>query len=285
MADGTLTGVSLAAGLSPEDQLFLSVLPEEHRELLKLCAPLRNLDSETVEWLRREHKLSASLADLTAYPFVRPVRTSPGVYRLKESMRLLVLGTWWNDQPPDVLPSNLSKLAGELVAELEEHPRTEEADVVELRFFVDPGEALEEWKSLFHAADDRFDLVECRRLLDLLHPLATIGLGDVESVNNEYQDYVEARSQLTDDWHRTSAFVLPSSSEAAFEDLLRTPGGRGLRQDHASAVAADASLRSLAVPHPLRPDGLRPRGSRRGRPRTPPGPPRVRRPARPSTAW
>ncbi|SNS14841.1 hypothetical protein SAMN04488107_1602 [Geodermatophilus saharensis] len=245
MADGTLTGISPTAGLSPEDQLFFSVLPEEHRSLLKLCAPLRHLDSGTVEWLGREHHLSASLADLTGYPFVRPVRTTPGVYRLKESMRLLVLGTWWDDQPPDVLPSGLSELADKLVAELGKRPGTEEADVVELRFFVDPGKALDEWKSLFHRADDRFDLVECRRLLDLLHPLATIGIGDVESVSNEYQDYVETRSALTDDWHRTNAFVLPSSSGAAFEDLLRGTRGRMLELGAVGGYGKTMHLRWL----------------------------------------
>ena len=226
MDDGTVTVISPVAALSPEDQLLFSVLPEAHRELLRRCAPLRRLDRETVDGLGKG--LSASLEDLTTYPFVRPVGAAPGVYRLKESMRLLVLGSWWDDQPPDAVPTGLAKLAKRLAAELEHRPGTEPADIVELRFFVDPAKALDEWKDLFHEADECFDLVECRRLLDLLRPLATIGLGDVEATSNEYQDYVEARSQLTDDWHRTGAFVLPSSSRDAFESLLQGDQGRML---------------------------------------------------------
>ena len=125
------------------------------------------------------------------------------------------------------MPPDLAALCDRLAALLNDKPDTDPAELVGLRLFAAPQQALEGWKQLYAMADNCFDLVRCRFLIGMLGWMATVD-PQVDAVREDYQAYVEGRSLWTDEWYRTGPFLLPAASGDAFEALLRESQGRVL---------------------------------------------------------
>ena len=202
-------------------QLQMSILPDEERELLMRCAPLRRFSADVLSELQPDGE--ATLARLTTYSFVQKVSEQPGMYRLRDDMRRALIESWWEEEPDNDVPPELSELSARLAHRLKDIPDTDRADIVGLQLFAEREPALEAWKTLFIDAEQRFDLLRCRSLLALLSWMADV-FPDIEAVREEYQTYLDARSFWTDEWYRTSAFVLPQTSATAFEEFLSGKG-------------------------------------------------------------
>ena len=222
----------LPATVSPNASLLelsVSLLPAPERRLLMYLAPLTSFDDELVDAVADQCGAAghATLAGLLRYPFVLKVRDRPGRYRIRDDMRRVLLGSWWDGQPSGSVPSDLAALCEYLAARLAQTPETDQAELVGLRLFADPRPGIEAWKQLYAAADKRFDLVRCRFLIGTLGWMAAVD-PEVDAVCADYQAYVEGRSLWTDEWYRTASFLLPAASGEAFEALLRGDQGRVL---------------------------------------------------------
>jgi tetratricopeptide (TPR) repeat protein len=209
--------------------ISLSLLAAADRDLLTRLAPLTSFDDEIVSEVEAGHGPGevAALASLVRYPYVLKVRGRPGRHRIRDDMRRVLLDSWWNGQPPGAVPPDLAALCDRLALLLDGKPDTDPAELVGLRLFAAPHEALEEWKQLYAMADNRFDLARCRFLIGMLGWMATV-YPEVDAVREDYQAYVDGRSLWTDDWYRTASFLLPAASGEAFEALLRGDRGRVL---------------------------------------------------------
>ena len=222
----------LPATVSPNASLLelsVSLLPAPERRLLMYLAPLTSFDDELVDAVAGQCGAAghATLAGLLRYPFVLKVRDRPGRYRIRDDMRRVLLGSWWDGQPSGAVPADLAALCERLAGRLAETPETDQAELVGLRLFAAPRPGMEEWKELYAAADKRFDLVRCRFLIGMLGWMAAVD-PEVDAVCADYQAYVEGRSLWTDEWYRTASFLLPAASGEAFEALLRDDQGRVL---------------------------------------------------------
>jgi tetratricopeptide (TPR) repeat protein len=219
---------TMPGNLSPL-AVSLSLLPAPERDLLKYLAPLTSFDDDIAREVAPGHGPgeAATLTSLAGYPFVFKVRDRPGRYRIRDDMRRVLLDSWWSGQPSGAAPPDLAALCERLAGRLAEKPDTDPAEVVGLRLFAAPREALDQWKQLYAKADKRFDLVRCRFLIGMLGWMAAVD-PEVDAVREDYQAYAEARSLWTDDWYRTGPFLLPAASGVAFEALLRGDQGRVL---------------------------------------------------------
>lgn len=241
-------------------ELYWSLFPPSHHELLRRCALLDSFDGDITADLSPDG--DATLDDLLEYPFVYQVRGQPGAYRLREDIRHSLMESWWEGQPPDAVPPELSGLCEHLATRLERISRTDRATVVGLRLFVDDQaalrDALSEWKKLYAAADQRFDLLRCRSLIGVLTWMATVS-PDVEEVREEYQAYADARSLWTDEWYRSSSILHSEVTDAAFDSLLTGDRGRMLELRGAGGYGKTTHLRWLiarrCVPADLRAAG------------------------------
>ena len=208
----------------------LSLLPASERVLLTKLAPLTSFDDEIVSEVAggwRPGEEVATLAGLVRYPFVRKVRGRPGRYRVRDDMRRVLLDSWWDGQPSGIVPPDLAALCERLAVLLRDKPDTDPAEVVGLRLFAAPVQALEQWKQLYATADQCFDLVRCRSLIGMLGWMASVD-PEVDTVREDYQAYVEGRSLWTDEWYRTGTFLLPAASKDTFETFLGGERGRVL---------------------------------------------------------
>jgi tetratricopeptide (TPR) repeat protein len=224
----------------------LSVLPAAHRNLLTRLAPLTSFDDEIVGELAADNRPdeAATLASLVRYPYVLKVRGRPGWHRIRDDMRRVLLDSWWNGQPSGTAPGDLVALCERLARRLEAKPDTDKAELVALRLFAAPHEALEEWKQLYATADNCFDLARCRFLIGMLGWMATVD-PEVDAVREDYQAYVDGRSLWTDEWYRTGSFLLPAASGEAFEALLRGDQGRVLELQGSGGLGKTMHIRWL----------------------------------------
>ena len=194
-------------------ELSVSLLPAPERRLLTYLAPLTSFDDELVNVVAGQCGTAghATLASLLRYPFLLKVRDRPGRYRIRDDMRRVLLGSWWDGQPSGAVPRDLAALCERLAESLPEESDTDKAELVGLRLFAAPRQGMEEWKELYAAADKRFDLVRCRFLIGMLGWMAAVD-PEVDAVCADYQAYVEGRSLWTDEWYRTASFLLPAAS-------------------------------------------------------------------------
>jgi hypothetical protein len=206
-------------------ELYRSLLPSSHHELLRRCALLDTFDGDITAYLSPDGNVG--LDDLLDYPFIYKVRGQPGSYRLREDIRHWLMESWWEGQPPDAVPPGLSRICADLVKRLEQNPAADDATVVGLLLFVNYQAALGQWRNLYQAADVGFDLLRCRSLIGMLTWMATVS-PEVEAMREDFQAYADTRSLWTDEWYRTSSFEPPGGSVAAFESLLRSDSGRML---------------------------------------------------------
>jgi tetratricopeptide (TPR) repeat protein len=224
----------------------LSLLPAHEQELLRYLAPLTSFDEEIVSDVapRGEPGDRTTLASLAGYPFVLKVRDRPGRYRIRDDMRRVLLDSWWDGQPSGAVPPDLAALCKRLAGRLQRRPDTDPAEVVGLRLFAAPQDALAQWEDLYAAADKRFDLVRCRFLIGMLSWMAAVD-PEVDAAREEYQAYVEARSLWTDDWYQTGTFLLPEASGRAFESLLRDDKNRVLELQGSGGFGKTMHIRWL----------------------------------------
>ena len=220
---------SAAPQRSPLLEATLSLMREPERALLMRLAPLVSFDRTIFGRVSRDIGSAevVPLADLAEYRFVLEVRDRPGRYRIRDDMRRVLLDSWGEGQPSGTVPDDLSAFCERLAGQLSRIPGTDPAEVLSLRLFTAPPQALEEWKDLYAEADQRFDLVRCRSLIKMLSWVAAVS-PDVDAVREDYETYLEARGLWTDEWYRTGPFVLPVSSDQVFESLLRGDQGRVL---------------------------------------------------------
>ena len=246
--------------------LSLSLLPAPERNLLTRLAPLNSFDDEILAVVAREAGGAGdvTVADLARYPYVLRVRGRSGRYRIRDDMRRVLLDSWWEERRSGAVPPDLAALCDRLAGWLEEKsPETDQADLIGLRLFARPHEALGQWRQLYAQADDCFDLAQCRFLIGMLGWMAAVD-PEVDAVRDNYQAYVDGRSLWTDEWYRSGPFLLPVASDEAFEALLQGDRGQvlelrgpALRQDHPHPLADRPPLRPRDGAHPLRPDRLR----------------------------
>src|SRR3984957_5333114 len=220
----------LPATLSPNAallELSVSLLPPPEQDLLRYLAPLTSFDDELVNAVAADCGTAGdvTLARLARYPFLLKVRDRPGRYRIRDDMRRVLLGSWWDGQPSGSVPPDLAALCERLAGRLAQTPDTDQAELVGLRLFAAPRQGMEEWKQLYAAADKRFDLVRCRFLIGMLGWMAAVD-PEVDAVCADYQAYVEGRSLWTDEWYRTASFLLPAAGGGAFEARVRGDQGR-----------------------------------------------------------
>ncbi len=236
---------TISANLSPLS-VSLSLLPAPERDLLRRLSPLTSFDDEIVSEVAAGHRPGevATLASLVRYPFVLKVRGRPGRHRIRDDMRRVLLDSWWDGQPSSAVPADLAALCDRLAGRLEQKPGTDEAELVGLRLFAAPQEALEEWKQLYATADKCFDLVRCRFLIGMLGWMAAVD-PEVDAVREDYQAYVDGRSLWTDDWYRSGPFLLPAASGEAFEALLGGDQGRVLELQGSAGYGKTMHVRWL----------------------------------------
>lgn len=142
--------VTLPGNASPL-LISLSLLPAADRDLLRRLAPLTSFDDEIVGELTagRGPAEAATLASLVRHPYVLKVRGRPGWHRIRDDMRRVLLDSWWDGQPSGTVPPGLAALCEDLARPLAAKPDTDKTDIdkaelVGLRLFVDPHEALGE---------------------------------------------------------------------------------------------------------------------------------------------
>jgi cellulose synthase operon protein C len=217
-------------------QLQMSVLSDYERALLMACAPLNQFTPQLLSGVPPQllsgvppQLLSGvqpdpkeAIEQLVRHSFIQRVSHQPRVYRVSDYMRRALLESWWQEAPGREVPPKLAELSRHF-AETLRAAGTDDVDVIGVALFAGRDSALEEWEILFTEAEQRFDLLRCRSLLDLLS-WASIMTADFEAVREQYQTYLDTRSLWTDEWYRTIAFVLPHASEGAFEELLTGSG-------------------------------------------------------------
>src|SRR4051794_34529290 len=104
MADRAMSG-TLTGARSPEIELYLSLLPSAHRELLRRCAVPPAFDAADVEALSADMSdEDVSVDSLVCYPFVEEREDRPGSWQLRPSVRAALLESWWKDGPLDAVP-------------------------------------------------------------------------------------------------------------------------------------------------------------------------------------
>src|SRR3984957_18508854 len=256
----------LPATLSPNAallELSVSLLPPPEQDLLRYLAPLTSFDDELVNAVAADCGTAGdvTLARLARYPFLLKVRDRPGRYRIRDDMRRVLLGSWWDGQPSGSVPPDLAGWCERLAGRLADKPDTDQAELVGLRLFAAPRPGMEEWKQLFAAADKRFDLVRCRFLIGMLGWMAAVD-PEVDAVCTDYGAYVEGRSLWTDEWYRTAPFLLPAASGEAFEALLRGDQGRVLELQGSGGYGKTMHVRWAGRPRPPVPAQARTRCAR-----------------------
>ncbi|MGO9902613.1 MAG: hypothetical protein ACLP0J_23665 [Solirubrobacteraceae bacterium] len=139
-------------------------------------------------------------------------------FRFEEDVRLALLAEWWPAEPTQGVPPELQAFSARLLEILTRRDAGPD-ELLEPLLFANPIEALRSFDELFNKADKRFDLVQCRRLLDLLEPLARFS-ADAEARRDLCRAHLNARRLWIDDWYSTLTALVPKSNEAALDRLL-----------------------------------------------------------------
>ncbi|HXM57400.1 MAG TPA: hypothetical protein VOB72_18525 [Candidatus Dormibacteraeota bacterium] len=218
--------------------------------MLQRCAAVRTFDRELfeIELAAGPAPDAPDLGDLIELGDVEPLPDRLDEYRVSAPARLHFLHLWW-PEGRDELGGTAPRALVEFSARMASRYRAERRPLDELYqlLLADPPAARDLFGRLFAEADERFDLVHCQALVDLLSLPERLPFlsSELLELRDDRQRYLRARSLWSLEHWQIGRFLEPAGARREFERLLDSPAERVLHLSAPGGMGKTMLLRWL----------------------------------------
>ena len=196
------------------DEISVSLISPDERELLKCCAVVRTFDEKLVDTYFRPQvpgadKQSVPFSRLTSHDFVQRVPRTEDVYFLLPAARKQYYDSWWESSDGNVpvsrpeVPESLRKLSLSLIEHYAALGNAGNLDLLAQLVFVDKEKARQLFDELYKKADKDFDLARCRDIINVLTGLEDVLGTSFAKTLNDTDRYLRARTLWAAEYYQT----------------------------------------------------------------------------------
>jgi tetratricopeptide (TPR) repeat protein len=208
-------------------------------ELLRRTALVRALDASLYQGPLVQNLpagIVPSFSEFVNRPELEPLSAESGAYIVRDNLRPKLIEQWRSD------PAGLHSFSQSLVNYFQ---TSSPLDVFTHQIFADPPAALSLFRSLYAAADARFDLAECDTLLRILRNRTDLRGPELTAALNDREQYFRSRSLFADEWLRSAYFLERPGVMQQFQKFLEASPPWLLRVFSAGGGGKTAYLRWL----------------------------------------
>ena len=192
----------ILAGVSSLNELLDKLAAVESARfpeiLWKRCALVRDFDEPLYAVLIEDLQCPA-FSDFTKASDVEPVAPDASRFALRENARKKYLALWQREDPA------LADFSNRLLAYYRAQNDTLESFVHLL--LANPGEAKQQFDTMYREADAAFNLSQCDGLLCLLRQRYPLLSGELQDTLNDREPYLQSRSIFVEDFYRTVCYL------------------------------------------------------------------------------
>jgi tetratricopeptide (TPR) repeat protein len=232
--------VAALRGADPQAVLASLLRADPRRGVLRALAVPLAFDQGLYEIL--VPKNSPPFDSVIRWPEVEPIFGREGHYRVVEREEKVA---WWKaassafgSVPPALAVA--AKRAAEYVSK-----NGEDVELLTLLLFFDKSRALKLFESLYRQADASFDLASCHQLLGVVAGALDFVPTAIRETWDRYRAYFEARTQFSDEFHRSRMYVSRDNVTKAFNRLLGKPKKWMLNLHATGGMGKTAAIRWL----------------------------------------